>query len=205
VFNNNGAHAFLYTGVPGAGGVMRSLGTLGGTASLGYAINNSGQVTGYSLTTANAETHMIRYVGVPGAGGTMQDLGTLPGGTASRGLDIDSFGNVAGYSTTSGVNNSHATLYVGTPGAGGRMIDLDAWLDATDPTVGARWTIYYAYGINDSGLVAGFGSYNDGVAVATAAFVLNASSLVPEPAGALMALLSFAGLLSRRQPRRRRR
>jgi hypothetical protein len=135
----------------------------------------------------------------------MQDLGTLPGGTASRGLAIDSFGDVAGYSTTLGATASHATLYVGTPGAGGRMIDLDAWLDATDPAAGALWRLDFANGISDAGLIVGQGAYNDGTGIATAAFLLDASSLVPEPGCALLAMLPVLSVLGCRPGRCRRR
>ena len=41
-------HAFRYSGTPGAGGAMADLGTLGGTYSIGYAINAAGQVAGHS-------------------------------------------------------------------------------------------------------------------------------------------------------------
>jgi probable HAF family extracellular repeat protein len=201
LFNDNGARPFLYTGVPGAGGVMRNLGTLGGTNGHGYAINNAGQVAGYSLTSGNAETHAFRYVGVPGSGGVMQDLGTLPGGTASRGLAINRFGDVAGYSTTVGATVSHATLYVGTPGAGGRLIDLEAWLDATDPAAGGLWRLDYAYGISDTGLIVGQAGYNDGTGPATAAFLLDASALLPEPGCVSVVMLSMAGLLAHRSRR----
>ena len=42
------ALAFIYTGTPGTDGAMADLGTLGGQGSWGLAINNAGQVTGFS-------------------------------------------------------------------------------------------------------------------------------------------------------------
>ena len=45
-------HAFLYTGTPGVDGMMHDLGTLGPFASMAYAINNDGQVTGTSQVAA---------------------------------------------------------------------------------------------------------------------------------------------------------
>ena len=65
-------HAFLYSG-----STMTDLGTLGGTNSVAYGINASGQVVGYAHTTGNAAAHAFLY-----SGSTMTDLGTL-GGTYS--------------------------------------------------------------------------------------------------------------------------
>src|SRR5437588_5310206 len=45
---NRATHAFLYTGTPGSGGVMHDLGTLNGNYTVGNAINDSGQVAGFS-------------------------------------------------------------------------------------------------------------------------------------------------------------
>jgi probable HAF family extracellular repeat protein len=61
-------HAFLYTGTPGSGGSMADLGTLGGSASVGEAINRRGQVAGYSYIAGNADTHAFIYIGKPGCG-----------------------------------------------------------------------------------------------------------------------------------------
>jgi hypothetical protein len=72
------------------------------------------------------------------------------------------------------------------------MIDLDAWLDATDPAEGARWTLTQPLDISDTGWVTGNGGYDadgDGPAQAVnRAFLLDASSLtsVPEPAALTM-------------------
>ena len=74
---------------------MLDLGTLGGTDSDGYGINDSGQVTGYSHTTGDAAYHAFLY------DGTMHDLGTL-GGTYSYGFGINDSGQVTGESDTTG-------------------------------------------------------------------------------------------------------
>ena len=42
------------------------------------------------------------------------------------------------------------------------MIDLDAWLDANNPTEGAKWTLVSAAGLGEKGWVTGIGTYNDG-------------------------------------------
>src|SRR6185436_16755687 len=62
--------------------------TLGGTAITGMALNNAGQVTGYSRIAGDAEQHAFFYQ----AGGTL-DLGTL-GGPFSQGNAINNAGQV---------------------------------------------------------------------------------------------------------------
>src|SRR5947207_13764045 len=58
------------------------LGTLGGSYSIGYGVNATGQVTGYSATSGGLG-HAFLY-----SGSSMQDLGTL-GGTSSQGNGIN--------------------------------------------------------------------------------------------------------------------
>jgi probable HAF family extracellular repeat protein len=142
----------------------------------------------------DAAQHAFLYTGTPGGGGSMADLGTL-GGSTSGALSINTHGHVVGLSDTTGGAAQHAFLYTGTPGHGGAMIDLDAWLDATDPLEGAKWTLTTAYGVSDNGLVTGSGRYDDGPGGMTdgfRAFRLDAGALVPEP-GSLF-VLSFAGM-----------
>jgi hypothetical protein len=89
-------------------------------------------------------------------------------------------------------------LYTGTPGVDGQMIDLNAWLDANNPTEAAKWTNEVAFGLSDTGLITGRGTYNDGVTSGTRAFLLDASALVPEPGGFAVLGLGCLGLLARR-------
>ena len=183
VVGDSAAHAFLYTGTPGSGGAMADLGTLPGKlASQGLAINDVGQVvgcSGNSLDTTDTTQHAFLYTGTPGSGGAMADLGTL-GGTYSVGRAINISGQVVGHSKTTG-GAQHAFLYTGTPGVDGHMIDLDAWLNANNPTEGAKWTLTSAAGVNDAGLITGEGNYNDGpggLNDGTLAFLLDARALV---------------------------
>ena len=191
------SHAFLYTGTPGSGGAMADLGTLPGwTNSIGTAINDSGQVAGWIHNSDSVNAHAFLYTGTPGSGGSMADLSTL-GGSGSIGEAINAFGQVAGYSYTTGNLTTHAFLYTGTPGIDGHMIDLNSWLDTHNPIDGAKWTLREASGLNDTGLITGTGVYHDGLGDSYRAFVLDASALVPEPAGLALLGIGAVALLSR--------
>jgi probable HAF family extracellular repeat protein len=117
-------HAFLYTGMPGSGGVMHDLGTLGGTYSIGADMNDSGQIGGDShAVTPHSRTSAFLYTGAPGSGGMMHDLGTL-GGISSWAYGINDSGQIVGKSATLPNFHEHAFLYSGTPGVDGMMHDL---------------------------------------------------------------------------------
>lgn len=189
-------HAFLYTGTPGVDGAMQDLGTLpGGSVSWATAINDAGQVVGEA-------DNEYTYSAFLYTNGQMYDLGNL-GDAYSYSLasDINAHGHVVGLSELSEEAGwaNRAFLYIGTPGVDGQMIDLDAWLDQVNPVEGAKWTLESAYAINDLGLIVGRGWYDDGVVSGQAAFLLDASSFVPEPAGLSLIAIGALGLRRRRR------
>lgn len=73
---------------------VTDLGTLGGTSSQAWAINNSGQIVGQSFTnnSGSSERHAFSY-----KNGVMQDLGTL-GGPFSDAFGVNDAGQVVGRS-----------------------------------------------------------------------------------------------------------
>jgi probable HAF family extracellular repeat protein len=131
--------AMLYT--PGAG--VQDLGTLGGTRSEAYALNEQGQVVGYS-TTATGIRHAFLWT--PGVG--MRDLGVLAGGLGSVARGINDRGEVVGQSTLpipAIPRNPETHAFLWTPTGG--MQDLGA--------LGGGLTSSVAYDINNAGQVVG--------------------------------------------------
>jgi probable HAF family extracellular repeat protein len=68
---------------------IAALGTLGGTSSYATAINDAGQVVGYSTNAAGID-HAFLY-----SGGVLNDLGTF-GGTSSMAYGINNSGQIVG-------------------------------------------------------------------------------------------------------------
>ena len=122
---------------------MIDLGTLGGTVSSPRAVNDSGQVVGYSNIAGDAEYHAFSWT----EAGGMIDLGTLGGTAYSVALDVNNSGQVVGASGNTYWESNHAFSWT----EAGGMIDL---------TLGSTGS--YAYAVNDSGWVVGSASWDGG-------------------------------------------
>ena len=140
---------------------ITDLGSLGYGVSDGLAVNNNGQVTGYSFNGATVPTpgccgncyggkrkpcmahifHAFLY-----SNGTMADLGTL-GGNYSQGNAINLSGQVAGWANTKTGAHDAASW------TGKTVVDLGALA----PLAGWEST---ASGINDAGQVVGWWGFN---------------------------------------------
>lgn len=113
---------------------ITDLGTLGGgNESLAYALNDNGDVVGYSYLAGNSVHHAFLYTS-----GVMVDLGTL-GGAVSTANGINEAGQVVGTSSASN-GQWHAFLY-----QGGTMTNLTS-----------AYTYGVGLGINNNGRVVGY-------------------------------------------------
>lgn len=97
---------FVDDNPPPVGYTVTDLGTLGGTESMAYGINASGQIVGYAFN-ANQKRRAFLY-----ANGQMRDLGTL-GGPISTAFAINDAGQVVGVSEINGFQESRAFWYDG--------------------------------------------------------------------------------------------
>lgn len=179
VNRKNQPHGFLYTG-----NGLRDIGTLGGTVSLGWDINDAGFIAGESEVRDPSNMfppfHPFIY-----RNGVMRDLGVLQTGTANAAQAINNAGQVAGYSEVNGafhlffyergmmtdlgffggpqltVNDMNERgAFVGTaraPGpdvgflySGGQLYDLSTLI--VHP---GGWQVQSADGINDHGQIVG--------------------------------------------------
>ncbi|SFH42841.1 probable extracellular repeat, HAF family [Nitrosospira sp. Nsp14] len=119
-------------------GQVTSLGMLGGDSSYASAINDSGQVAGFSYTAAGQRAFIT---GPNGVG--MTDLGDLGGGGSSA-SGINASGQVAGTSFLPGVGNTSHAFITGPNGRG--MTNLGPF---------EEYSLSHAYDINNTGQVVG--------------------------------------------------
>src|SRR5215218_6346129 len=142
---------------------VEDLGTLGGSRSWASAINDSGQVVGYSYLAGDQNNHAFLYKDAK-----MTDLGTL-GGTSSEAKGINKSGQVVGWSDNSS-GERRAFFYDSANG----MKDLNDLIPAD-----SGWTIHEARAINNNGQIAATG-YKDGVG--QHALLLSPTNGSPPPA-----------------------
>lgn len=133
------AHAFLWTN-----GTMADLGTLGGDSSSANALNDKGQVVGWSGTKAGGGA-----LGVdPSArafvwdGGKLANLGGLDGGSISSASAVNNHGAIVGYAIDAG-NQQRAVIWQNSA-----IADLNSLIPAN-----SGLTLTAAYGINDAGQI----------------------------------------------------
>jgi probable HAF family extracellular repeat protein len=189
IYGNN-SHAFRTspTGTLADPGV--DLGTLGGIASYGYGINESGQVTGYSYLPSG-NRHAIRTTATGFISDPSTDLGVLPGQMDSVGYGINALGEVVGQSPATG-NAAHAFLYTT------QMWDLNSLIEP-----GTGWVLSRAFGINDNGWITGVSATNRGYLLIPAdddPGLRPAIHGLPEPSSLVMgAAAMFVGWAIRRR------
>jgi probable HAF family extracellular repeat protein len=107
------AHAFRWTKSAG----LQDLGTLGGTDSTAFLINERGQIAGWSFTntTVNSTTGFPTIDPFLWENGKMLDLGTL-GGTLGQTNALNNRGQVVGQSNIAGDATCHPFLWDKTGG-----------------------------------------------------------------------------------------
>lgn len=126
--SGSSAHGFFWEN-----GVMQSLGTLGGSSSQAFGVNDAGQVVGVSLTSSGYQGAFLWQ------NGSMQNLGTLGGNGPAGALAINNAGQVVGFAIN-GAQQMRAFRW------SGGMADLGALSGGSS----------YAYGINEAGQVVGW-------------------------------------------------
>jgi probable HAF family extracellular repeat protein len=84
---------------------MKSLGSLGGTCSAAFALNNQGQVVGQSSLTGDLYYRAFLW------DGSMHDLGGSLGGCCTGALAINDHGEAVGNAYTPGEQGEHAALW----------------------------------------------------------------------------------------------
>ena len=168
-------------------GEMINLDSLGGAYSYATAVNNNGEVVGYSDLLESSLPYHAFIVDVSGDG--MRDLGTLNGYYSSRAEDINDLSIVVGsYRAT---DNSHSRAFISDAGAT-ELMDLT---DLVFPE-GDGLIFENAVSINNRGQIIARSSYSS-------YYLL---SPVPEPSVSLMLATGIAmvGALSKRKMKQRR-
>ncbi len=166
---------------PSGNGVNVNLGSLGGSSSSAYCINDSDQIVGFA-TTAEGQSYATLFDA--SGQGNNTNLGALSG-MQSAAYAINNGGQIVGYSR-SGSSDYHATLFAIVPG--GNPIDLNTLID---PSLG--WSLEAAFDINDNGWIVGYGTNPQGI---SSAYLLKP---IPEPAGLVLLGAGWACLGRRKR------
>ncbi|HWC61332.1 MAG TPA: hypothetical protein VHC44_16685 [Verrucomicrobiae bacterium] len=120
---------------------VKDLGTLGGNTSQAYALNNLGQVVGFSDTN-NSVSHAVLF-----------------SGTGSNNIDLDVRGGDTTIGEATGINDSGQIVGGATPSVGGR-IEAILYQASGNFNLGdlsdCGATAGTAYAINNAGTVVGF-------------------------------------------------
>jgi probable HAF family extracellular repeat protein len=150
VINSRNQVAFSQSGASGNraaffdGETVRDIGTLGGAEAYAPALNDAGQVAGYS-TNSSGNYRAFRW----SASGGMADLGTLDGAAAAKGRAINRRGQVVGLSEPA-LGPVQAFIWSATAG----MLDLGR--------LSGGLGLAAAQAVNDAGMAAGFSTAPDG-------------------------------------------
>jgi probable HAF family extracellular repeat protein len=172
----NGPAFYLHTYVSSGGtGTWTDIGSLGGTETAPYGMNNLGEIVG--LSTPSADTNFARAFAYKD--GMFTDLGTL-GGTTSVAVGVNDAGVVVGGAYLAGDVVAHAFVDYGS----GSIEDLNSLID---PTQG--WTLVGGTAVNDGGQIAAWGYQTYGV---THALLLTP---VPTPEPSTVWLLALAAIV----------
>jgi len=132
-------------------GVMKDLGTLGGSDSLASNLNERGQIAGISYTDSNASTNCFWALTTHPffwENGKMTDVGSL-GGTCGAVNWMNNRGQVVGFSNVAGDQSNHAFFWDKEHG----LKDLGTLPGGSFS--GANW-------INDAGEIAGASDVSNG-------------------------------------------
>jgi probable HAF family extracellular repeat protein len=131
-------HAFVWER-----GIMKDLGTLGGTFSVPIWLNNQGEAVGAATTPNDELFHAVLW-----KRGVISDLGTLDGDCFSQAIAINSKGQIVGQSFSCDFSVVRAVLW-----ENGSIFDLNTLVPEN-----SSLQLIEAFNINDRGEILGLGA-----------------------------------------------
>jgi hypothetical protein len=160
------------------------------------AINNYG--TGAGVVNGDQAAVMVLFEDEYYAG----ELAVPFGSSDSAANAVNNADALAGYlkDPTTAQSGAEAALWL--PGDDEwELVNLDDWFNQIGGSLAPQWVLEEAFDISDNWLVTGTGTFDstptNGVPGVTRGFVLDVSSLVPEPSAGAIALIGAAMLLRR--------